>query len=288
MMPVCDAADAGPDLLSGDGDAGTLWLAALPAGPDTGQRSSQMRKLHWQVKLGLVLVALSAIVYLAHFLVFHDLHHIFIYLVGDIAFVPMEVLLVTLIIHRLLEVREKRSMLRKLNMVIGAFFSEAGSPLMKLFDRFDPAADEAAQRLIVENQWGNADFAAARAYIVGREFKIDARRGDLVALRDFLADRRGFLLRLLENPNLLEHQAFTDLLWAVFHLTEELVARHDLGASPETDLEHLAGDIRRAYQRLLLQWLAYMRHLRDDYPYLFSLASRTNPFNPAAAPEVTA
>lgn len=38
-------------------------------------------------------------------------HHIFIYLVGDIAFVPIEVLLVTLIIHRLLETREKKAML---------------------------------------------------------------------------------------------------------------------------------------------------------------------------------
>jgi hypothetical protein len=30
-----------------------------------------------------------------------------------------------------------------------------------------------------------------------------------------------------------------------------------------------------------------MRHLRDDYPYLFSLARRTNPFDPAARVEVS-
>jgi len=30
------------------------------------------------------------------------------------------------------------------------------------------------------------------------------------------------LLGLLGNPNLLEHDSFTDLLWAVFHLMEEL------------------------------------------------------------------
>jgi hypothetical protein len=29
-----------------------------------------------------------------------------------------------------------------------------------------------------------------------------------------------------------------------------------------------------------------MKHLKIDYPYLFSLAVRTNPFNPDASPEV--
>jgi hypothetical protein len=33
----------------------------------------------------------------------------------------------------------------------------------------------------------------------------------------FLLEERDFLLRLLENPTLLEHESFTDLLRAVFH-----------------------------------------------------------------------
>ena len=60
---------------------------------------------------------------------FRDTHHIFIYLIGDIAFVFLEVLLVTLILHQLLRYREKKAMLNKLNMVIGAFFSEVGGEL---------------------------------------------------------------------------------------------------------------------------------------------------------------
>ena len=84
-----------------------------------------MRRLFsWQLILGLSLVALSAIVYWIHYLIFHDIHHIFIYMLGDVASVFIEVLLVTLIMHNLLAHREKQSMLKKLNMVIGAFFSE--------------------------------------------------------------------------------------------------------------------------------------------------------------------
>ncbi len=45
---------------------------------------------------------------------------------------------------------------------------------------------------------------------------------------------------------------------------------------------HLSGDIRRAYSILITEWLAYMKHLKSDYPYLFSLAVRTNPFDQTA------
>ncbi len=95
------------------------------------------------------------------------------------------------------------------------------------------------------------------------------------------------MLRLLENQNLLEHDSFTDLLWAVFHLSEELTARSDLSALPDKDHEHLSGDIKRAYTHLIREWLKYMKHLKNDYPYLFSLAVRVNPFKTNPTPEVT-
>jgi len=101
-----------------------------------------------RVLFGLLLVLLSVFFYAAHYVVFKDAHHIFIYLIGDIAFVFIEVLLVTLIIH------------------------------------------------------------------------------------------------------------------------------------------HILGDIKRAYCLLVREWLAHMEHLKNDYPYLFSLAVRMNPFDPNASPQV--
>jgi hypothetical protein len=41
--------------------------------------------------------------------------------------------------------------------------------------------------------------------------------------------------------------------------------------------------MKRTYSQLVVQWLLYMEHLKDDYPYLFSLAVRTNPFDPDAS-----
>ncbi len=97
-------------------------------------------------------------------------------------------------------------------------------------------------------------------------------------MRETLVDKQQFLLRLLENPNLLEHERFTDLLWATFHLTEELEARQSLVDLPPADLNHISVDIERLYSRLVLEWVAYVEHLQTSYPFLFSLVTRTHPF----------
>jgi hypothetical protein len=116
--------------------------------------------------------------------------------------------------------------------------------------------------------------------------KIKSQECDLNVLKEFLLDKRSFMLGLLENPNLLEHDQFTDLLWAVFHFTEELGHRKKLKGLPESDYQHLSGDMIRVYRSLIVQWLAYMHHLKESYPYLFSLALRTNPFDENASPEI--
>jgi hypothetical protein len=239
-----------------------------------------------RIVFGLMLIVLSAAFYVLHYIIFRDAHHIFIYLLGDVAFVFVEVLLVTLIIHQVLSEREKRAMLKKLNMVIGAFFSEAGMPPLKYFWAFDAEAESFGRHLNIDNEWTDEHFDRMEEILKDREFKIDIHKGNLEEMRSFVIGKRAFLLRLLENPNLLEHENFTELLWGVFHLAEELSHRESVEGLPDTDYEHLAGDIKRAYGLLVREWLSYMAHLKDNYPYLFSLAVRTNPFNPQASVEV--
>ncbi len=240
--------------------------------------------ISWQILLALVLIVLSAVLYFIHYLLFKDTHHIFIYLIGDIAFVPFEVLLVTLIIHKILSKREKSLMLEKLNMLIGAFYSEVGAKLIACFSNYDPDIDKIKKELIVNKDWLPEKFISTRKNLKNNEYKISTNKLALEDLSRFLIDKREFMLRLLENPNLLEHESFTELLWAVFHLTEELTHRESFENLPESDHEHLAGDINRVYTPLVHQWLDYMCHLKNNYPYLFSLAMRTNPFDTEASP----
>ncbi len=242
-----------------------------------------MRYLHWKIILGLSLIILSTVFYLIHYAIFRDAHHIFLYLIGDIAFIFVQVLMVTLIIDQLLSVREKRSLLNKLNMVIGAFFSEVGTHLLKSFYGFGPPDDQIRRDLVESNDWSDKAFSKMNKFLRDYDFHMESEKEDLEGLKIFLIEKRGFLLGLLENPNLLEHETFTELLWAVFHLTEELAFRDNLKGLPDTDYGHLSIDIKRAYRLLISEWLAYMKHLRNDYPYLFSLAARMNPFDPNAS-----
>lgn len=245
-----------------------------------------MKSIRWQVLLGIAFVVLSVFVYFVHYLIFNDIHHIFIYLVGDVAFVFIEVLLVTLIIHRLLGEREKRTMLEKMNMVIGTFFSEVGTTLLKTFCRVDLQCNELRKLLVGTKDFTDREFTQMSNELKGYDCNVQPTPEDLEELKLFLVSKRTFLLRLLANPNLLEHDTFTHLLWAVFHLTDELAHRKDLGTIPQSDHRHLAGDVKRAYLLLVSEWVDYMRHLKVRYPYLFSLAMRTNPFDVDATPEV--
>ena len=242
--------------------------------------------LNWRIVVGLVLIFLSALVYFIYYLIFRDAHHIFMYLVGDIAFVFIEVLLVTMIIDQLLHAREKQSLLFKLNMIIGLFFTEAGRELIARLSTFYPDVEKIRNDLIMTDRWSREDFTNLEKRLETIDYRMDSQRGDLEGLRSFLVEKRDFFLRLLENPNLLEHEEFTDLLWGIVHLTEELMFRKDLAALPKTDYSHLSVDMRRAFTRLVRGWIRYMAHLKKDYPYLFHLAVRTNPFDPKAVPEV--
>lgn len=62
------------------------------------------QRLPWLVLAGSSLIVLSPFLYFLHYLIFRDPHHIAVYLLGDLAFLPLEVLMVTLILHRLLTV----------------------------------------------------------------------------------------------------------------------------------------------------------------------------------------
>jgi hypothetical protein len=246
----------------------------------------QSKDKAYRIKFGVSLLIAAFLVYLLHWLIFRDFRYIVLYLIGDIAFLFIQVLLVTMIIEQFLNERERRSKFQKLNMVIGAFFSEVGTPLLRYFIEFDPQAEILQKQFDIDGTWNTTRFEQSRKDVQKVVFEIDSRKGKLDELKLFLVPRRDHLLRLLENPTLLEHETFTELLWGVFHLTDELSCRQSVSNLPASDLNHLSGDIKRAYSILIRQWLDYMEHLKRDYPYLFSLAVRTNPYNPQARVEV--
>jgi hypothetical protein len=237
----------------------------------------------WEFRLGGVLLLISMMIYYIQVIIFESPRDTVFYLLQDLAFVPMQVLLITMLVNHMLGVREKKVLLKKLNMLVGVFFSEVGTDLIKLFFAFDRKSEVLKELLVVDLRWDDKQYQSAAKTIKDYTFAIDAKANDLNNLKAHLHGKRDFLLGLLANPNLLEHDTFTDLMWAVFHLAEELGQRESFEDLPAADYEHLSIDIDRVYSLLIIEWLVYMNYLRKDYPYLFSLAMRNNPFNDKAS-----
>lgn len=242
-----------------------------------------MKRLGWKSNLTIVLILISAFFYALNYIIYRDTFFMFRLLTLQLGYLPISVILITLILNQLIAKRQRQERLSKLNMIIGAFFSEVGTSLTKYFADFDPCREEIARETMIASNWTERDFSSASAYARQYECQIDVPESNLDELKQFLLNKRNFLLKMLENPNLLEHETFTDLLWAMFHLTEELEYRDDLSQLPDTDYAHIADDMRRAYRLLTVERLAYFNYLRNEYPYLFSLAIRTNPLDPNAS-----
>jgi hypothetical protein len=187
----------------------------------------------------------------------------------------------------MLNKRERKIRVEKLNIVIGIFYSEVGTRLLELFIHADDQADTLRNTMVIASNWKEKDFLNASLKLRDYHSALDIHKVDLKDLRDFLIDKRTLLISLLENPSLMEHESFTELLWAIFHFCDELTHRKGFKKLPDSDKAHLAGDMNRAYLLLIHRWLHYMIYLQKNYPYLFSLAIRTNPFDKEATPIVT-
>jgi voltage-gated potassium channel len=174
----------------------------------------------------------------------------------------------------------------RLNMLIGVFFTEVGNQLLRIFTRFDPEIDKVRQDLIVTDKWSEAEFRQLKRRLGRHEHAVSPQLLELDTLHRFLQERGDILLRELENPDLVENETFTGLLWAIVHLRDELAARDTLQGLPESDVAHLANDVKRAYNLLSRQWTDYLQFLKSRYPFLFSLALRTNPFVENPSPVV--
>ena len=182
--------------------------------------------------------------------------------------------------------RERQSRLRKVNMVLGVFFSEVGHELLSLFSRYDHHIEEIRENFLVNFSWTENRFSSVLDIIKKHDLRVDIGKLPLEPIFKLLSSRRNFLVGLLENPVLIEQESFSEALLAVFHLTDELSCRNNLSDLPESDKKHLSGDINRAYKKLVVQWFFYLKHLKKQYPYLYSLAVRKNPFDPNANPVV--
>ena len=238
----------------------------------------------WKIKFSLLMVVLIIIIYGSNYLVLGDGEHIISYIWTHLGFIPVDILIVAFILDEIIEKKEKEAMLEKLDMLMSTFFSEIGNDLIKQLSAVNKYKTDTENLKSIKN-WNQKDYENKLEELKGTsiDFRADIaaeeREEFLENLRELLINKREFIINLINNPNLLEKEEFTGLINAILHLDEELEHRKDLALVNDADFGHLNGDMQRVYDKLVHEWVYYLKYLDKHHPYMIALIIRTNPFD---------
>ena len=233
------------------------------------------------------MILLIIIIYGSNYLVLGDGEHIISYVWTHLGFIPVDILLVAFLLDEIIEKKEKEAMLEKLDMLMSTFFSEVGNELISQLSTVNKY-EANTENLKSIKDWDEKDFDNKRAELksstvdFSAQVALEDREEFLENLRTLLVSKREFIINLINNPNLLEKDEFTGLINAILHLDEELEHRKDLALVNDADFGHLNGDMQRVYDKLIHEWVYYLKYLYKHYPYMIALIIRTNPFDESA------
>lgn len=229
-----------------------------------------MKNFKHYLFVSFILIFTSFIMFLFHYLIFGQLENTIYYSLMNLCFIPVNILGVTLVFEKLEDRRARIERLNKLNMLVGLFFSDVGFNLLKLI-----AAGDTKINLLSLNF---NDINSCKNKLARYNHDINFELIDYPKLKLLIIDSREILSTLIANENILEHEIFTDLLMALMHLRDEILFIQHKGELNQDDCIHLKGDLIRVYKALTIQWINYLSHLKQFYPFQYKSAIKFNPF----------
>ena len=250
------------------------------------------KEMNWKIKFAIIMFALAVLIFLARYLIFGDGEEIIAYLWKHIGFIPIDILIVALVLEEIMGRKEHEAILEKIDMLMGTFFSEIGNDLIAELSKANINKANTDDLKAIKS-WNDKDYDNKLKELKNNpvDFKAniapEEREDFLNRIQSILVENREFLVNLINNPNLLEKDEFSSLLLALLHLDEELARRGELTDIKDADFNHLNGDMKRVYSKLVYEWVYYLKYLNKHYPYMISLAIRTNPFDSEADVHVT-
>lgn len=229
-------------------------------------------------QLILLLLCASALLYAIHYLIFRDLHHLAIFGLHELAFVPLEVILVTLGLDQLVEKTHREEARSKVSIIETLYFNESGSTMLRYLTSFDPDAARLRELLQVTQDWRSSDFRQAIRQLKSYPFLLDLDRIDFFGLHYHLSQRHEYYRSMLENPALTQSEAFTEMIMKIYLLWEELDGRTNLYQLPEKDRNYLAELLHEIYRELTEYWLDNVYNHSIHNRFRLHRAIESNPF----------
>ena len=154
-------------------------------------------------------------------------------------------------------------------MLVGLFFSDIGFTLLKQIS----IGDENIEALALDFN----DLKTCKDKLQLHNHEINFEKINYVELKDLVIGGRDILCNLISNESILEHETFADLLMSLMHLRDEIIFIQYMELTKE-DRTHLKGDLIRVYKTLTFQWVNYLEHLKQFYPYQYNSSIKYNPF----------
>ncbi|WP_164690088.1 hypothetical protein [Paraclostridium sordellii] len=228
-----------------------------------------MKKIRYYFVISFILITLSAVMFLIHYLVFGQALNTAYYSLMNLCFIPINSLVVTIILEKFIDYRAKKDRIEKINMLVGIFFTEVGGKLMHLI--ID--SDKDAKNYITNFE----DLNNIKKCLNEYDYKVDMNNIDLCSIKNILLENNNLFVTLISNENVFQHQIFTDLLMSVVHLRDEIIFM-EKDDSLELNINHLENDVIRVYKNISIQWISYLEYLNKSYPFLYNNAIRVNPF----------
>ena len=229
-------------------------------------------------QLILLLLCASALLYAIHYLIFRDLHHLAIFGLHELAFVPLEVILVTLGLDQLVEKTHREEARSKVSIIETLYFNESGGTMLRYLTSFDPDAARLRELLQVTEDWHSSDFRQAIRQLKSYPFLLDLDRIDFFGLHYHLSQRHEYYRSMLENPALTQSEAFTEMIMKIYLLWEELDGRTNLYQLPEKDRSYLAELLHEIYRELTEYWLDNVYNHSIHNRFRLHRAVESNPF----------
>lgn len=222
------------------------------------------------LKKGIIFLLVSSIIYVVEAMIFKDYNYIAEGLIFQIAYIPIYVFITSFVVEGTVEKKEREERIKKLNILVGTFFSEFGNKLIIRLFEIDRNSNQLKGNIKLNSESTKKDFTEANRFL--KDYCADMELIDtcnLEKLESTLKSNNDFLLQLMQNPNLLEHESFTEMMIGIFHLKEELQARKNNNSWEKEDIAHIKEDISRVYSLMLGEWVKYLEHLNLEYPSLY-------------------
>jgi len=223
-------------------------------------------------KVVMILIAVSAVIYLLQIAIFHDERTTAFYILQDLAFMPVTIAIATLVVGEIMNEQEKKDRLEKTRMLTSSFFTGMGAYLMHGILGMTNA--DAFIHGVVRS---GADLPETeeeiRKKIQEAKLTVHIDAAGYTKARQIITANQTNILVIASNPLIIEHECFTEMLWGVFHLMDEFRLRGSWDDLSKDDIYHFNQDFEEVLRLMLMNWVGNARYLKETYPAFYAAAS---------------